>query len=65
MNRFPPYGEYVPGEGGMTKKVFEGLLQNIEAHIFAYALVRGGALSQRVLTTLANESFNGQLAKLD
>ena len=40
-------------------------MQNIEAHIFAYALVRGGALSQRVLTTLANESFNGQLAELD
>ena len=40
-------------------------MQNIEAHIFAYALVRVGALSQRVLTTLANESFNGQLAELD
>ena len=65
VGRFPPYGEYVPGEGGLTKKVFEGLLQNIEAHIYAYALVRGGTFSQRVLTTLANESFNGQLAELD
>ena len=42
VTRFPLDGEYMGGEGGMTKKLFEGLLQSIEAHFFLYAIVRGG-----------------------
>ena len=34
-------------------------------HMVMYAVVYGGTYSQRVVTTLCNESFNGQLAALD
>ena len=61
--RFPPHGAYM-GPGGMTKRLFEGLLQNIEGHIQLYALV-GSAYNRRAPQTLVNEAFNSQLAQQD
>ena len=65
VSAMPPFGEYV-GPGGLTKKVFEGLMCNIDAKIQLYTLVKGGNFNARGAGhTLENEAFFNFLSEQD
>ncbi len=62
LTRFPPYGMYV---SGMPRQMYEGFLQNIDTHLQLFAVVKGGAYNPRSVTSLANETFFGEMSELE
>ena len=62
FSTFPPFGMYVRG---MPRQMYEGFLQNIDTHLQLYGVVKGGAYNARSVSSLANETFFGEMAELE
>ena len=62
LTRFPPYGKHVHG---MPRSMFEGFVQHINTHLQLYGIVKGGAYNVRAVTSLANETFFGEMSDLE
>lgn len=62
LGDFPPYGMYI---NGFTRVSFEGFLQKIDTNIQLYALTRSRTYNQRSISSLANETFFGELSEMD
>ena len=60
LSQFPPHGRDV---GGMPRGMYEGFLQSIDTHIQLHAVVKGGACNTRSVSSLANETFFGEMAE--
>lgn len=59
---FPIYGMYI---NGFTRASFEGFLQKIDTNIQLYAIAKSGTYNQRAISSLANETFFGELSDMD
>ncbi|CAG2252149.1 unnamed protein product [Mytilus edulis] len=55
---YPPYGMFI---NGFSRVSFEGFLQKIDTNIQLYALCSTKTYNQRSISSLANESFSGNL----
>ncbi len=62
FSTFPPFGMYVKG---MPRQMYEGFLQSIDTHLQLYGVVKGGTYNARSVSSLANETFFGEMAELE
>lgn len=56
------YGMYITG---FPKIMFEGFVQRIDTTIQLYSVVRSGTFNQRVVSSLFNETFFGELSEIE
>jgi len=59
---FPIYGMYI---NGFTRISFEGFLQKIDTNIQLYSVIKSGTYNQRSISSLANETFFGELSDME
>ena len=59
---FPPPGMFIKG---FSKTMFEGFLQRIDTLIQLYTVVKSGSFNQRSVSSLANETFFGELSEIE
>ena len=62
FSAFPPAGGFVKGFPRIT---FEGLICNIEAHLYMYPMSSSGTYNWRSLSTLVAESLFGEIAEME
>ena len=62
IDQFPPPGSHIKGFPRIT---FEGLIGNIETHIFMYALCKSGTYNWRSVSALVAESFFSEIADME
>ncbi|CAC5368651.1 unnamed protein product [Mytilus coruscus] len=62
FGRYPMYGMYVKG---FPKVQFEGFLQRIDTSLQLYSVVKNGSFNQRAISSLANETFFGELSEME
>ena len=60
LDKFPPHGTHV---GGMSRQMYEGFLHNIDSNLQLYSIVKGGSYNARAISSLANETFFGEMSE--